>query len=209
MSSLQPLQSQTLTNTAETFEYLLNQRRRHPKRSVEIDVCIRQVFAQTHAVWILDSAGFSRQTRDQGIVPALLNIYQMRELAAPLIAASGGTLFKAEADNLYALFPSVDAAVIAAWAVIHRLNRSDIGVSIGIGFGEVLVVGDTDVFGHQMNLASKLGEDLAEHNQVLMTEAAFSHLSPQRLDTDFVVTSVSSAIAGLNLNLYQVNLLTH
>ncbi|MEM6425481.1 MAG: adenylate/guanylate cyclase domain-containing protein [Cyanobacteria bacterium P01_D01_bin.128] len=209
MSSLQPLQSQTLTNTAETFEYLLNQRRRHPKRSVEIDACIRQVFAQTHAVWILDSAGFSRQTRDQGIVPALLNIYQMRELAAPLIAASGGTLFKAEADNLYALFPSVDAAVIAAWAVIHRLNRSDISVSIGIGFGEVLVVGDTDVFGHQMNLASKLGEDLAEHNQVLMTEAAFSHLSPQRLDTDFVVTSVSSAIAGLNLNLYQVNLLTH
>lgn len=209
MSSLQPLQSQTLTNTAETFEYLLNQRRRHPKRSVEIDACIRQVFAQTHAVWILDSAGFSRQTRDQGIVPALLNIYQMRELAAPLIAASGGTLFKAEADNLYALFPSVDTAVIAAWAVIHRLNRSDISVSIGIGFGEVLVVGDTDVFGHQMNLASKLGEDLAEHNQVLMTEAAFSHLSPQRLDTDFVVTSVSSAIAGLNLNLYQVNLLTH
>ena len=132
MSSLQPLQSQTLTNTAETFEYLLNQRRRHPKRSVEIDACIRQVFAQTHAVWILDSAGFSRQTRDQGIVPALLNIYQMRELAAPLIAASGGTLFKAEADNLYALFPSVDAAVIAAWAVIHRLNRTDISVSIGI-----------------------------------------------------------------------------
>jgi class 3 adenylate cyclase len=47
--------------------------------------------------------------------------------------------------------------------------------SYGIGYGEVLDLED-DVFGLEVNLASKLGEDLARPGQVLLTPAAAAGL---------------------------------
>jgi class 3 adenylate cyclase len=42
----------------------------------------------------------------------------------------------------------------------------------GVGYGPVLDVGGTDAFGQEVNLASKLGEDVAKAGQVLLTERA-------------------------------------
>jgi class 3 adenylate cyclase len=42
---------------------------------------------------------------------------------------------------------------------------------IGLGFGRVLRIGDSDVFGAEVNAASKLGEDIAEAWEILVTEA--------------------------------------
>ena len=39
--------------------------------------------------------------------------------------------------------------------------------------GRCLLIGSDDVYGSEMNLASKLGEDLAEAGDVLLTDAAF------------------------------------
>ena len=46
-------------------------------------------------------------------------------------------------------------------------------ICIGVGFGRLLVVGDEDVFGEEVNLASKLGEDVAGPGEVLLTESAW------------------------------------
>lgn len=43
---------------------------------------------------------------------------------------------------------------------------------VGIGYGRVLRIGDLDVFGAEVNAASKLGEDIAKANEVLVTQAA-------------------------------------
>ena len=50
--------------------------------------------------------------------------------------------------------------------------------SIGIGFGDILVLADEDLFGDEVNLASKLGEDVAQGGMVLLTEAARAELDP-------------------------------
>ena len=42
---------------------------------------------------------------------------------------------------------------------------------VGIGYGRVLRIGDRDVFGQEVNAASKLGEDLATAGEILVTEA--------------------------------------
>ena len=42
---------------------------------------------------------------------------------------------------------------------------------VGIGHGRVLKIGDSDVFGHEVNLASKLGEDTAKGHEILVTRA--------------------------------------
>ncbi len=92
---------------------------------------------------------------------------------------------KAEADNLYCLFETVDEAVKSSREIISRLNTVNVLLpadrrlyaSIGIGFGDVLVLEDEDLFGDEVNLASKLGEDVAQGGDVLLTEAAHKALS--------------------------------
>lgn len=49
--------------------------------------------------------------------------------------------------------------------------------SYGIGYGEVLNL-EHDLFGLEVNLASKLGEDLAEPGDVLLTPAAAAAAGP-------------------------------
>ena len=44
--------------------------------------------------------------------------------------------------------------------------------SIGIGHGRILNLDEDDMFGDEVNLASKLGEDVAESGMVLLTDAA-------------------------------------
>ena len=45
-------------------------------------------------------------------------------------------------------------------------------IAIGIGYGSVLDVGDGHLYGDEMNLAFKLGEDLGTAQEVLLTPAA-------------------------------------
>ena len=42
---------------------------------------------------------------------------------------------------------------------------------VGIGYGHMLRVGQRDVFGQEVNAASKLGEDIAKAGQILITDA--------------------------------------
>jgi adenylate cyclase len=44
-------------------------------------------------------------------------------------------------------------------------------LGIGLGFGRVLHIGDEDVFGAEVNAASKLGEDTAKAWDILVTSA--------------------------------------
>ena len=41
---------------------------------------------------------------------------------------------------------------------------------VGLGFGRVLRIGDADVFGAEVNAASKLGEDIAKAGEILVTQ---------------------------------------
>lgn len=173
-------------NTHARLDALLSQIIQEPERRADITAEIERDFTRRRAVLVLDMSGFSRTTQLHGIVEFLLMIHQMRLLAAPAIAASGGELVKAEADNLYCLFERTDDAVKAAREIIGRLNTVNVLLpadrrlyaSIGIGFGEVLVLDGEDLFGDEVNLASKLGEDVAQGGEILLTEAARAELDP-------------------------------
>lgn len=167
------------------LDELLDARNEHPERLAAIDELIRGEFAQTHAVLVLDMSGFSRLVARYGTTHYLAMIRRMQKAAAPLVKARAGTVIKQEADNLFAVFPSVDEAVSCAREInqsFAQANRYlpedwDIHVSIGIGFGEVLMVDGVDMFGHEMNLASKLGEDVAVAGEVLLTQSAYAALT--------------------------------
>jgi class 3 adenylate cyclase len=75
----------------------------------------------------------------------------------------------------------------------------DIRGSIGIGFGETLIIGQHDMFGPEMNLACKLGEDVAATKEILLTEAAYSAL-PEKT---YVCEPASVTISGMELKAFR------
>lgn len=189
-------------NTRERLDELLSQIIEHPERRVEISEEIERDFTQRRAVLVLDMSGFSRTTQVHGVVSFLLMIHQMRLLAVPTIEACGGMLVKAEADNLYCLFDEVGQAVSAAREIIRQLNTVNVLLpatrrlyaSVGIGFGDILVLGGHDLFGDEVNLTSKLGEDVAQGGMILLTEAARREL-PETVAT----VEERASISGLTL----------
>lgn len=171
-----------------TLERLLDHRNEHPEKLAEIDREIQKQFARTRAILVLDMCGFSRLTMKHGITHYLALIRRMQRVALPRIAAARGSLLKTEADNVFATFADVPKAVSAAESIVAELALQNVGlpedwdvhVGIGIGYGPLLLVGDHDAYGGEMNFASKLGEDLAEAGDVFLTEAAFLRLGAQK-----------------------------
>ncbi|XGV98109.1 MAG: adenylate/guanylate cyclase domain-containing protein [Leptolyngbya sp. BL-A-14] len=177
-------------NTRAELNQLLQERNEYPERSSEIDAQIRISFERDCAIFVLDMSGFSRLTLRYGIIHFLAMVHRMATIATPLVELHQGRVVKQEADNLFAIFPSVEAAIDSATDILKSFaavntglpDEQDLHAGIGIGYGKTLLVGETDLYGSEMNLACKLGEDLARRGEVLLTEAAFSQLKthPER-----------------------------
>lgn len=173
-----------MTNKREAFDYLINERNEHPERIAEIDKQIWDDFGKKCAVWVLDMSGFSRLTMRCGITHFLAMIHRLHTIVIPIITAEGGALVKTDADNLFATFDDVAPAVKAAQRVQSELTKAneflpkdwDMYVSIGIGYGDILMVGDDDFYGSEVNYASKLGEDVGEPGEIYLTENAHARL---------------------------------
>lgn len=140
-----------------------------------MEAVVWKTFGTTCAVLALDMANFSLLVRRDGILAYLCLIQQMQRVTGPIVVQHGGEVVKYEADNLIAVFPSCSAAVRAALAV-HRAFADDqqrggrtVQVSIGIDWGQFLLVRGGDCFGDPVNRAHKLGEDLARAGETLVS----------------------------------------
>jgi adenylate cyclase len=197
-----------VTGTREQLHDLLDELLERPYDRAEIERRIEDTFVEQRAVMVLDMSGFSRTTQAHGIVSCLLMIHQMRLLAQGPVEQQGGTLVKAEADNLFALFPTVDAAVAASRRITSSLAAAnlvlpkelELYVAIGIGFGGILNVGDEDLWGTEVNVASRLGEDVAQLGDILLTQAARAQLT----DDTVHVAECAVQISGLPLTYFAV-----
>lgn len=137
-------------------------------------------FGTTGATFISDMANFSSTSRTLGICHFLKLIHRTREMVTPIIRDNNGVLLKYDADNCYAFFEDTGDGVQASLDINSALfddnQRRNIDehiyVSVGIDYGELLLVGDSEFFGDPVNTASKLGEDLAIKGETLVTERA-------------------------------------
>ena len=142
-------------------------------------------FGTSGATLISDMANFSSTSRSLGICHFLKMIHRARQLVAPIIEANNGILIKTEADNCYAFFENPDDAVRASFDLNAKLFDSNreldlderIYLSVGIDYGELLLIGQSEFFGDPVNTASKLGEDLANKGETLVTERALNRTS--------------------------------
>jgi len=150
-----------------------------------IDRRIWDLFGEEWAVMFTDLSGFSRQVAAFGIIHFLQIIHEQNRLLLPIVAAHDGILIKSEADSLLVIFRRTDSALRAAIAMqaqcteYNRDRRPEdkMLLCLGIGHGHVLRIGDDEVFGKEVNAASKLGEDTAKSEEILMTDAARLQIS--------------------------------
>lgn len=152
----------------------------------EIEAAHEQIwdrFGTEGAVFISDMASFSSTSRKLGVCHFLKMIHRARQIIAPIVEGHNGMLLKCDADNCYAFFKSPDDAIRASFEANRALFRANdtfgigeqIYLSVGIDYGRVLLIGDIDFFGDPVNTASKLGEDLAVREEVLVTRRAIEH----------------------------------
>jgi len=179
---------------------------RRPDDLARIDAAIRGRFERPAAVLALDMCGFSRLSARHGVIPYLAMIAQMADGAGPAVVANGGRVVKQHADDLLAAFPSPEQALEAALDIRRALNAMnavlpadrDMHVSIGIGFGPTLVL-DDDLWGCEVNVASKLGEDLAGPDEILLTAAAHAALAAAA----YRFSPCQFEVSGMRLDAFQ------
>jgi len=143
---------------------------------------------QRRAIVFTDTADFTVRTLRHGILHFLMVFDRVARQAAETVHPAGGEVVKVEADSLLLTFPDVRRAcrgVERIQALLTRLNRrlpenERLRFAYGIGYGDVLELED-DVFGLEVNLASKVGEDLAEPGEALLTPAAAEALASTAL----------------------------
>src|SRR5262245_42754088 len=195
-----------MTDDALELWRLLDSRNEHPESLAEIDGEIWRRFGNTRAVLVLDMCGFSRLTMRYGITHFLAMIRRLVTIVGPVIAAAGGRVVKTEADNVFATFDDVPQALAAARAIHRNLATAntflpedwDLHAGIGIGYGPLLVIGDHDLFGSEMNVASKLGEDLAGRGEILLSVAA-----RERVEDEPNAIEIAVDLSGLTLRAYR------
>ena len=193
-------------NSRENLMRLLDELGEHPERIEDVTKRIEEAFQQVRTIMVLDMSGFTRATQEGNLISFLLSINQMRRLVTPVVEEHGGLLVTAEHDNLTCLFDRVDDAIGASREITGRLESANVILpadkelyaSIGIGHGEILNVANESIYGNEVNLASKLGEDIGELGDVLLTAEAHQQVN----DGPFEFTPRTVNVSGLELNYF-------
>jgi class 3 adenylate cyclase len=127
----------------------------------------------------------------------------------PIVKSYGGTMIKYEADNCFAVFPDPLSAVNAAIAMQHAFAASNllasddlaINVACGIDYGKLLILDYEDCFGDPVNLASKIGEDIAAAGEILITKEAMEMIPSQ---VGIRAREIKVLVSGIELPAYRI-----
>lgn len=161
------------------LDKLMEERLKPGANTEKIDAQIWDLFGEDWAIMFTDLSGFSRNVEKFGIIHFLQIIYESQRLFVPLIDENDGILIKSVGDSLMVIFRKVEKAVDCAIAMqkaakVYNQDKAaenQILLAIGLGYGRILKIGDADIFGAEVNAASKLGEDIGEAWEILGTLA--------------------------------------
>lgn len=167
-----------LTSASEDrLENLITERLQGGADTELIDKRIWDLFGEEWCVMFTDLSGFSRNVEKFGIIHFLQTIHESQRLLIPILEDNDGILLKVEGDSYLVIFRNVKKAIQASIEMQHALRTYNTGkededtvlLCIGLGYGMMLKIGDHDVFGNEVNAASKLGEDTAKAGDILVT----------------------------------------
>ena len=167
-----------MDNSYERLLLLLSEWAEDGADKAAVEQKIWATFGEPWTVMFTDLSGFSRKVADFGIVHFINVIVESEKLFAPILAAHNGFLIKREGDSLLIIFRRPIDALNCAIEMQHACQRysnskppeEKVLLCLGMSHGEILRLGSDDVFGEAVNSASKLGEDTADPDEILLTQ---------------------------------------
>jgi adenylate cyclase len=177
-----------------------------PSRQAEVVEKVDEEFGQLRAILVADLDSFTASTVEHGITAFLVVLRQVHLLVNPIVRRYGGLELRSQADTLFCLFDTVDDALSAAADIRRKLRETDlhlhgghpVTIAMGIGYGRLLNIADEDALGSAVNFAYKLGEDVGEGGDILLTEEAWALVRNPEHEFETRETRVS----GLSLTYY-------
>ncbi|MBK7057633.1 MAG: adenylate/guanylate cyclase domain-containing protein [Leptospiraceae bacterium] len=172
------------SRSEERLRNLIEERVKPGSNKADIDKRIWNLFGENWAIIFTDLSGFSRNTKEFGIIHFLQIIFESERILLPIIYEHNGLLIKAEGDSLMLIFRTVQDALECSIKMQKTLKayntdkpeHEKVLLCVGIGYGKILRIGDADIFGEEVNAASKLGEDTAKREEILLTKSALAEL---------------------------------
>lgn len=130
-------------------------------------------------VMFTDILGYSSKAADDEL-RALHLVHEHNALLTPIIQEYRGEVVKTIGDSIMGRFHSVIRAVECAVAMqqaLQEFNSSrpeseQLLIRIGVHAGDVFQTSESDLFGHDVNIAARL-ESLAEPGSVVVTETVY------------------------------------
>lgn len=182
-------------------------RHRTTRGAAALDARIEKACGAELTVVSCDSSGFSRKTHEHGIIEFMDNMVKCHDALENIVARHGGITLSNKADNLMLIFDEPVAAVACAIEMHRWLKRRNVGlvehkkynICVGIHHGRLLRFAD-DAYGPAVNVAFKLGEDIAGKDELMIT-AQVNEVVKKKFRTDY---SRHITIGGLSFDAYKV-----
>jgi len=135
-------------------------------------------------IFISDMSGFTSLVKKLGVIHFTSLLLKMRKVGVPILESYDVYHIFFEADNIWALFRDPINAVLAACDFLHCLKIYNESVSnfdfkvrlsgIGLHYGEgVFKDKEGKFYGKDVNIGFKVGEDLCEGGEVLVTQRLY------------------------------------
>lgn len=129
--------------------------------------------------------GFTKSILKNKGLASFYRILDMQKICMPVFRQHHAHIIHAFADNFAVTFNHPQQALDSAFTVHERVKiynkvkqkKGDIiQCCIGIGYGGLYEIGHDKAMGDEMNMASKLGEDIAKGAETLVTEDVYKIL---------------------------------
>lgn len=156
------------------------------QRGEMTDAEFNEKYHWERAILSIDMTGYTTSAIRRGELKSFLRIMDAQRVAIPALQEFGAGLIRCFADDVVALFEDASSAIDAAFEVHRRVklfNASPLASEhptlccAGIGYGQVFAIGPNLAQGDEMNMASKLGEDIARANETLITKRTYDAIS--------------------------------
>lgn len=158
-------------------------RKRTARNAAGIDRRIEDECLEEWTILMSDSSGFSRRTHEEGILQFLAVMIHCFDRLERTIRRHHGVVLSSGADNILAIFrrpADAAGAAVDMHRLMHRRNvglppRDQFSICIGIHTGPILRLAD-NVYGGPVNVAAKIGEDLADKDEILATRQVIERI---------------------------------
>lgn len=165
-------------NSEEPLDFVTLLARRQgcdrPEDKHKVDVLMNKRFTSKKAVLVVEMHEQAEISRRDGVLSYISQVLRMKRICSSSVADWRGKCVRAVetkvVGQVFALFDNPADAVACALECAHDCHNEPFELACGIGFTDVLDLDACNVFGDAVNMAFKLGEDVAGENEILVTE---------------------------------------